>query len=163
MTDINALIFALAFTMAFMLLIGAYTRIELKKEPVHIYRTRLQQAFYVVTQPTVVITTTLLLSLSWCAALDSGSFAYALLMLHGLRAKYALAINLIILLNFQSMLHCIYVAIASLASCITCTLSTSLCWLLQPQYILFRAHNWILAPHRRREVHTSTLKKHQQP
>ena len=107
MTDINALIFALAFTMAFMLLIGAYTRIELKKEPVHIYRTRLQQAFYVVTQPTVVITTTLLLSLSWCAALDSGSFAYALLMLHGLRAKYALAINLIILLNFQSMLHCI--------------------------------------------------------
>ena len=31
MTDINALIFALAFTMAFMLLIGAYTRIELKK------------------------------------------------------------------------------------------------------------------------------------
>ena len=107
MTDINALIFALAFTMAFMLLIGAYTRIELKKEPVHIYRTRLQQAFYVVTQSTVVITTTLLLSLSWCAALDSGSFAYALLMLHGLRAKYALAINLIILLNFQSMLHCI--------------------------------------------------------
>ena len=104
MTDINALIFALAFTMAFMLLIGAYTRIELKKEPVHIYRTRLQQAFYVVTQPTVVITTTLLLSLSWCAALDSGSFAYALLMLHGLRAKYALAINLIILLNFQLLL-----------------------------------------------------------
>lgn len=79
MTDINALIFALAFTMAFMLLIGAYTRIELKKEPVHIYRTRLQQAFYVVTQPTVVITTTLLLSLSWCAALDSGNCAYALL------------------------------------------------------------------------------------
>ena len=155
MTDINALIFALAFTMAFMLLIGAYTRIELKKEPVHIYRTRLQQAFYVVTQPTVVITTTLLLSLSWCAALDSGGFAYERSTLWPSISSYCSI--------FNQCCTAFYVAIASLASCITCTLSTSLCWLLQPQYILFRAHNWILAPHRRREVHTSTLKKHQQP